>query len=131
MTFENFIYFLFIIFNLVVFVSLLLSPVFYIISKIFFHEHKFTYLKINNVFLLYYSPIALFFFVFPNLFLVHANTVALVVFLLCGLIYQLPLLYLLNFFIFKEKVITKIVAIFLLLISVELLLYYALYNIVN
>lgn len=131
MIFENIIYFLFIVFNLVIFVSFLLSPIFYIIARIFFHKQGVTYLRINNVFLLYYTPLAILFFFFPSLFLINGSTLKLVLFVLYWLIYQLPLLYFLNFFIFKEKIIVKILAIFLLLISVELTLYYILYNIIN
>lgn len=131
MIFENIIYFLFIIFNLVIFVSFLLSPVFYVISQIFYHDRGVTYLRINNIFLLYFTPLAILFFFFPNLFLINDSILQLVLLILYLLIYQLPLLYLLNFFIFKEKIIAKILAIFLLLISIELTLYYVLYNIIS
>ncbi|UQY80978.1 hypothetical protein HAV_01198 [Candidatus Hepatincola sp. Av] len=131
MILENIIYFLFIIFNLVIVVSFLLSPLFYVIAQIFYHGRGVTYLRINNIFLLYFTPLAIFFFFFPSLFLINDSILQLVLFILSFLIYQLPLLYLLNFFIFKEKVIVKILAIFLLLVSIELTLYYILYNIIN
>jgi hypothetical protein len=121
----------YILFSFAMFITIFLCPIFFTILKIFDYNLNFDYIKLNYSVFFYYLPLGLGFYFFPNIISLSSGyyvaffTIA----LLC--LYNLPLTYLLNRYVFHESGLKKFLMIFMIFTSTELSLIYILYQFLN
>lgn len=118
----------YILFSFAMFITIFLCPIFFTVLKIFYHDLRFDYVKSNGFIFLYYLPLSLIFYFFPNVLLLSDNYFITFFTILLFCVYNAPLTYLLNRYLLNQKDFKSSLIVFIIFISIELSIVYTLYQ---
>jgi len=121
----------YIFFSFAMFITIFLCPVIYIVLKLFNYNLKYDYYKLNYTVFFYYLPLGLILYFYPEAVLTSSGYYMAFFSILILCLYNLPLTYLLNSYVFIKNGIKNFLIIFMLFTSIHLTLIYILFQVLN
>ncbi|MDR2007456.1 MAG: hypothetical protein LBQ34_00595 [Alphaproteobacteria bacterium] len=121
----------YIFFSIAMFITIFLCPVIYIVLKLFNYNLKFDYYKFNYIVFFYYLPLGVLLYFFPEAVLTTSGYYMAFFSILILCLYNLPLTYLLNRFVFNKRGLKNFLIIYMIWTSIHLMLIYVLFQVLN
>ncbi len=122
---------LFIFFSVVLFVSVILSPLMLVTFSIIYHQRKLDYLKLHSFLLVYYFTIVPIIYFFPSLFIIKSDFIDIIAIICFSVIYFLPLVFLIFKYILNLYGLLSFVNLFFVFNFLQAAILYFIFNLLN